>query len=107
MARCYAFGCQATATFLVQSEQEAGFEGIPACQYHGDLLVRGRVHPAYLVFVGDDLPVVPVADVLAVMASAPPVVAEVVAMMAESGEPLDWVAGTRWGELNDGGDDDG
>lgn len=49
----------------------------------------------------DDL--VPDGDVLLLMATAPPMVAEVVAMMAETGcraeWAADWVAGTRWGEL--------
>lgn len=51
--KCYAFGCHKPGAFLVQSEQECGFEGIAACQYHGELLVDARQHPAYLVFVGD------------------------------------------------------
>ena len=50
----------------------------------------------------DDEPVVPVADILLLMATAPPAVAEIVAMLAESGHPVDWVAGTRWAELIDG-----
>lgn len=105
MAKCYAFGCPTTAEFLVQSEQEAGFEGIPSCRYHGELLVEGRKHPAYLVFVGDDVAGVPTADVLAVMAIAPPLVAEVIARLAESGDPVERVIDTRWGEQFDGAAD--